>query len=170
MTRARTPLIGASKMFLPALVILPGMIAIGLTAVARASTPPQKELKTQQDATIAAVEDAAKDKEKAQPWPSVKGTDAKAKVDEPGTAGEASLKKIGKAADTDFNQYRLAQVVDIGRAQHAEGLWNRTFARRHANDYDQVITSLIHRYCPPGLLGLALTACWPRSCRAWRAT
>ena len=27
-----------------------------------------------------------------------------------------------------------------------------------ANDYDLVITSLIRKYCPPGLLGLALTA------------
>ena len=44
MTAARrTPLIGAvPKMFLPALVILPGMIAIGLTTIGHGSTSPDK--------------------------------------------------------------------------------------------------------------------------------
>ena len=165
MTAARrTPLIGAvPKMFLPALVILPGMIAIGLTAVAPGKYRiPQKEVKPEHmAATIAAVEDAAKDKETSAALAEyVKGTDAAGKmVDEPGTAGEVALKKIGKAADTDFNQYRLAQVVVIQAAHHLpKGALEQNIQKASANDYDQVITSLIHRYCPPGLLGLALTA------------
>jgi SSS family solute:Na+ symporter len=165
MTAARrTPLIGAiPKMFLPALVILPGMLAIGLTA----SSPskyhlPQKQLKSDNvNAAVAAVQAAAKNKEQvASLTEFVAGKNAKdEKVTVPGPRAEEALKAINDSAKTDFNQYALAKLVVVD-AEHemAKDEIAKILPKITQNDYDLVITSLIQKYCPPGLLGLALTA------------
>ena len=43
---------------------------------------------------------------------------------------------------------------NLSDEQIKQGLYNSVAA----NDYDGVILSLVKKYCPPGLLGLALTA------------
>jgi SSS family solute:Na+ symporter len=177
MTAARrTPLIGAiPKMFLPALVILPGMIAIGLTAVSPGKYHlPQKLDEVRKklddpengdakdlDAAVAAVEKTCKDLQvKADLAEFVSGKNAKGdKVDAPSERAEDALKAIGKAADADFNQFALAQVVIHQADQPSPPKELKLqLCKAAANDYDLVITSLIRKYCPPGLLGLALTA------------
>jgi solute:Na+ symporter, SSS family len=159
MTAARrTPLIGAiPKMFLPALVILPGMLAIGLTSASPNKYHlPQKELKKANiDAAIAAVEAAAKNPEQQ----AALSEFATGKVDKPSEQAKDALKKISKAADTDFNQFALAKVVDY-RAKNpvSKDALKEILPKVTENDYNAVIVSLIKKYCPPGLLGLALTA------------
>ncbi len=165
MTAARrTPLIGAvPKMFLPALVILPGMLAIGLTSASPSKYHlPQKQLKNEfVDAAVAAVQSAAENKEQVASLSEfAAGKNAKGeKVDVPGLAAEEALKAISSAAKTDFNQFALAKLVAYD-AQHkmAKSDIAELLHKVTQNDYDLVITSLIQRYCPPGLLGLALTA------------
>jgi SSS family solute:Na+ symporter len=178
MTAARrTPLIGAiPKMLLPALVILPGMIAIALTAVSPEKyhlpqklddvkdndlNPDLKENVPGLDAAVAAVNAAGKDRPvTADLAEFVSGKNAKGeKVDSPTQRAKDALAAISKAAGADFNQFALAQVV-VHQADHplpAKDL-KLNLRKSAANDYDLVITSLIRKYCPPGLLGLALTA------------
>jgi SSS family solute:Na+ symporter len=178
MTAARrTPLIGAiPKMLLPALVILPGMIAIGLTAVSPQKyhlpqklddvrdndlNPDLKEKVPGLDAAVAAVDAAGRDRQvRADLTEFVNGKSAQGeKVDSPTQRAKDALAAIGKAAGADFNQFALAQVV-VQQADHPlppKDL-KLNLCKSAANDYDLVITSLIRKYCPPGLLGLALTA------------
>ena len=165
MTAARrTPLIGAvPKMLLPVLVILPGMLAIGMTAASPGKYHiPQKEVAPDHmAAAVAAVEDAAKNpQERAALTEFVKGTNAQGeKVLKAGPTAEDALKKIEKAAGTDFNRYRLAQVVFLQAEHHlSKQAIEQNIQKATANDYNAVIVSLIQKYCPPGLLGLALTA------------
>jgi len=160
MTAARrTPLIGAlPKMFLPALVILPGMLAVALSSMGKYDLP-QKELKKENLApAVAAVETVAKNAEAVSALAKyVKG--GKGEDEKPNKQAKDALAAIRKAADTDFNQYSLAQVV-VNQAKEPlpqEDLGNR-LRKARANDYDGVIVSLVRKYCPPGLLGLALTA------------
>ncbi len=178
MTAARrTPLIGAiPKMLLPALVILPGMLAIGLTAVSPGKyhlpqklddvqdndlNPDLKERVRGLDPAVEAVNAAGKDLQvRADLAEFVSGKNAKGeKVDAPTQQAKDALAAIGKAAGADFNQFALAQVV-VHQAEHPLPPKDLKVNLRKsaANDYDLVITSLIRKYCPPGLLGLALTA------------
>ena len=181
MTAARrTPLIGAiPKMLLPALVILPGMIAIGLTYTTGNSAdgyriprklddvkdndlnPKLKEKVPGLDQAVAAVNAAGQDRQvKADLAEFVNGKNAKGeKVDTPSQPAKDALKAISKAADADFNQFALAQVV-VHQAEKPLPPKDLKLNLRKAaaNDYDLVITSLIRKYCPAGLLGLALTA------------
>jgi SSS family solute:Na+ symporter len=85
---------------------------------------------------------------------------AAGKVDKPNEIAKEALQKIGKAAGTDFNQVALARVVDICAKNPVPKDRLAKALREEAteNDYNAVITSLIQKYCPPGLLGLALTA------------
>jgi SSS family solute:Na+ symporter len=165
MTAARrTPLIGAvPKMFLPALVILPGMLAIGLTSASPGKYHlPQKQMKSALiNPTISAIQKVAKNKEQlADLAEFVTGKNAEGKpVEVPGPRAEEALKEISRVAKTDFNQYALAKlVVDNAAHKMTKAEIAETLHRITQNDYDLVITSLIQKYCPPGLLGLALTA------------
>ncbi|MEJ0089816.1 MAG: hypothetical protein WDM80_08750 [Limisphaerales bacterium] len=140
MTAARnTPLVAAvPKMFFPFLVIVPGMIAIALTAI------PSKDYRIPppivSDANYTKAIDAVK---AASPADSAAGVKA---------VGEALGKKI---ADDKIASLIAANAVSkLSDEQIKQGLYNSIAE----NDYDQVILSLVKRYCPAGLLGLALTA------------
>ena len=139
MTAARnTPLVAAvPKMFMPLLVIVPGMIAIALTSM------PNKDYRI--PPPIVAAENYAKAVEvvkQAAPASSVAAV----------TAVQAALgKKIDGA--------KVASLITANAAskltddQIKTGLYNSIAEY----DYDGVILSLVKKYCPPGLLGLALT-------------
>jgi SSS family solute:Na+ symporter len=137
MTAARnTPLVAAvPKMFFPFLVIVPGMIAAALT------TLPDKGYRI--------------------PPPVI----AQANYDK----AIADVKKCERNLRRENHRRRLGQKVDAGKitslvaanaasklsdTQIQQGLYNSVAE----NDYDGVILSLVKKYCPAGLLGLALTA------------
>ena len=172
MTAARrTPLIGAvPKMFLPALVILPGMIAIALTGSAPEKYHIPRKLDEVKDNDL----DTSLKKKVPGLNPAVKAIDEViANSDElaavtrfadgtdkmPSDDAKDAFASIGKAADAGFDQFALSQVI-VNQAKNplpAKDL-KTNLCKAAANDYDLVITSLIRKYCPPGLLGLALTA------------
>ena len=135
----RTPLIAAvPKMLFPALVILPGMLAVTLAWTAKDGYRLQPRL-IASSAYAPAIE--AVTKAAAQ-------------------APEAAFEAVGKAVGLKLNKIKVAALV----AEHAaspledETLRGRLQDAVVENDYDGVILSLVKKYCPPGLLGLALTA------------
>ena len=142
MTAARrTPLIGAlPKMLLPVLVILPGMIAAALASMHKDGyrLPPQRIESAQYAPAIAAVLTAS------------------------GTApdSEASFQAIAAAVDKKLDPEKVAAIIADNKAEALSEakLKERLQDAVRDNDYDGVILSLVKRYCPPGLLGLALTA------------
>jgi SSS family solute:Na+ symporter len=165
MTAARrTPLIGAvPKMLLPALVILPGMIAVGLSSMPSSNYRLlQKEVKEEKLApAIEAIQAAAKNPDAMAALSEfAEGKNADGiKVEKPSEPAKEALKAISKAADADFNQFALAQIVmNQAKKPLPTGDLAKNLRKATANDYDTVIVSLIGRYCPSGLLGLALTA------------
>jgi SSS family solute:Na+ symporter len=140
MTAARnTPLVAAvPKMFFPFLVIVPGMIAVALTSM------PDKNYRipppiVSQENYVKAV-DAVKN---ANPADSV-----------------AAVEAVGDALGTKVAADKIASLVAANAAsklsddQIKQGLYNSIAE----NYYSGVILSLVKKYCPPGLLGLALTA------------
>ena len=141
----RTPLIGAiPKMLIPALVILPGMIAVGLASAGKGSMNPaayhlpRKDIKIEIcQAAVPAVREAA-----------TKGLDAKASAKLIGEKVDGlSTAKVGVLVAT------VAKQPEMKDSQIAVGVQCAA-----ENDYSGVIVSLVTRYCPAGLLGLALTA------------
>jgi SSS family solute:Na+ symporter len=139
MTAARnTPLVAAvPKMVFPILVILPGMIALALTAM------PDKGYRIPPPILSDAVYAKA-----------VEGAKANANDDAAAHKAieEALGKKVNAAAVTDLlAKHKAAPLSD---QQLTEGISNGIAEY----DYDGVILSLVKKYCPPGLLGLALTA------------
>ncbi|MDR3457261.1 MAG: sodium:solute symporter family protein [Verrucomicrobiae bacterium] len=140
MTAARnTPLVAAvPKMFFPFLVIVPGMIAVALTAM------PDKNYRIPppilSEAAYAKAVDAVKS---ASPADSV-----------------AAVKAVGDALGKKVAPDKIASLVAANAAsklsdtQIKQGLYNSIAE----NYYDGVILSLVKKYCPPGLMGLALTA------------
>ena len=140
MTAARnTPLVAAvPKMFFPFLVIVPGMIAVALT------TMPDKGYRIPPPILSAATYAKAIDAVKAaNPADSV-----------------AAVKSVGDALGKKVAPDKIASLVAANAAgklsdeQIKQGLYNSIAE----NYYDGVILSLVKKYCPPGLLGLALTA------------
>jgi len=140
MTAARnTPLVAAvPKMLFPALVIVPGMIAVALTAMpAKSYRIPPPILSAEVYAQATAVVKA----------------NAQA---EPQTGVQAVHDALGKKVDT-------AKVIALLKDQAAQPLADaqikdRLYGAIAEYDYDGVILSLVKKYCPTGLLGLALTA------------
>lgn len=139
MTAARnTPLVAAvPKMIFPVLVILPGMIALALTAM------PDKNYRIPppilSDAVYAKSVDAFK-------------THANDEAAAHKAIEEALGKKVTAAGITELlAKHKAAPMSD---QQLTEGISNSIAEY----DYDGVILSLVKKYCPPGLLGLALTA------------
>jgi SSS family solute:Na+ symporter len=139
MTAARrTPLIAAiPKMVFPVLVILPGIIAIAL-----ASSPgknyrlPPVAIREGMDAAVAAIRPA--------------------NPTQTATVYSAVSKDIGLKLD-------LTKITAIIGENSVKPLSDDQIKIRlqdsvAENDYDSVILSLVKRYCPSGLLGLALTA------------
>jgi len=137
MTAARnTPLVAAvPKMFFPFLVIVPGMIAAALTTLPDKGyrIPPPIISQANYDKAIADVK-------------SVNAADA--------------VKTIGDDLGKKVDSGKILSLVAANAAsklsddQIKQGLYNSVAE----NDYDGVILSLVKKYCPPGLLGLALTA------------
>lgn len=143
----RTPLIAAlPKMLFPALVILPGMLAVALAAGGKDGyrLPPKP------------LDNAAY----AKMLPAVQQASARGLTEE--AAVQAINTAIGekKAADLKLSQAKIAALV----ASNAKQALPETEIKAQLqdavtqNDYDGVILSLVKKYCPTGLLGLALTA------------
>jgi solute:Na+ symporter, SSS family len=140
MTAARnTPLVAAvPKMFFPFLVIIPGMIAVALTSM------PDKNYRI--------------------PPPSVSEENYAKAVDAVKSANPADsvavVKAVGDALGEKVAADKIASLVAANVAsklsddQIKQGLYNSIAE----NYYSGVIFSLVKQYCPPGLLGLALTA------------
>ncbi len=133
----RTPLVAAvPKMIFPVLVILPGIIAIAL-----ASTPGKgyrlPPVAINEYSTAMADLNAAK------------------------TAGaDATYAKLQKDLDKKLDKAKVdALVADMGKGSVPESdVKNRLQDAVTDVDFDGIILSLVKKYCPPGLLGLALTA------------
>jgi SSS family solute:Na+ symporter len=140
MTAARnTPLVAAvPKMFFPFLVIIPGMIAVALTSM------PDKNYRI--------------------PPPIVSNENYAKAVDAVKTASTvdsaAAVRSVGDALGLKVAPDKIASLVAANAAsklsddQIKQGLYNSITE----NYYSGVILSLVKKYCPPGLLGLALTA------------
>jgi len=133
----RTPLIAAvPKMLFPILVIVPGMIAVALTAMPNKSYRiPPPILSDEVYTHAAAVVKSAANVETS-----------------------AAVKEVTIAMGKKMNAEKVAALVkqagQLSEAEIKEGLYNAVAEY----DYDGVILSLVKKYCPTGLLGLALTA------------
>jgi SSS family solute:Na+ symporter len=140
MTAARnTPLVAAvPKMFFPFLVIIPGMIAIALMSNPDKNYRIPPPIVSQE--TYAKAVDAVK---------SASTANAAAAVQ---AVGDALGKKV--AADKIVSLVAANAGGKLTDDQIKQGLYNSIAE----NDYNSVILSLVKKYCPPGLLGLALTA------------
>ncbi len=142
----RTPLIAAiPKMVFPALVILPGMIAAALAVSHKDGYRlPPKPL----DAAIYR-----------------KLTPAVNRASSAGLQGQAALQAINTAlGDADAKTFKLnpEKIAAIVSDNKTAVLPEATLSARLQDavdepDYDGVILSLVKKYCPTGLLGLALT-------------
>jgi solute:Na+ symporter, SSS family len=138
MTAARnTPLVAAvPKMLFPLLVIVPGMIAIALTSM------PNKNYRIPPPILSEAVYDQAAAVVKT------------AGTMETGAAVKAVSEAMGKKMDSAKVAALVKEAGQLDNAKIKEGLYNAIAEY----DYDGVILSLVKKYCPTGLLGLALTA------------
>ena len=135
----RTPLIAAvPKMLFPALVIMPGMIAVALAMTGKDGyrLPPKRIDAAVYAKAIPAVKDAA----------------TKA------VSAEVALKQVSDAVGMKMDPTRLAKLVSVAATLPEPQLKQDLQDAVAENDYDGVILSLVKKYCPPGLLGLALTA------------
>jgi len=140
MTAARnTPIVAAiPKMLFPALVILPGMLAVALTAMPAKDyrIPPPIIAPEAYAQAVAAVESASP------------------------ADSAAAVKAVAEALGKKVNADKIAALVASNAAnkltddQIKQGVYNSVAEY----DYDSVIFSLVKKYCPAGLLGLALTA------------
>jgi SSS family solute:Na+ symporter len=134
-----TPLVAAvPKMVFPFLVIVPGMIAVALTSI------PDKGYRIPPPILSSEVYQ--------------RGIDA---VRNAGTAdATTTVKAVGDALGKKVYAEKITALVEANTANKLsdeeikQGLYNGIAE----NDYDSVILSLVKKYCPPGLLGLALTA------------
>jgi SSS family solute:Na+ symporter len=134
-----TPIVASvPKMFFPFLVIVPGMIAVALTSM------PEKDYRIPPPPIAAEKYSAA--------VTALKGADA--------ANADAGAKAVAAALGTDVNEKAVAAMIINAHAgnltddQIKNGIYNAVSAK----DYDGVILSLVKKYCPAGLLGLALTA------------
>lgn len=137
----RTPIIAAvPKMLLPILVILPGMIAAALAFNGKDHyrLPPRRIDNSAFVQAIPAVKEAASKQLKAE--------DAAASI-EKALGAKVSSEKIAALVQ---KQTASALSDDQLKAALQDSVAE--------NDYDGVILSLVKKYCPPGMLGLALTA------------
>jgi solute:Na+ symporter, SSS family len=140
MTAARnTPLVAAiPKMLFPALVIVPGMIAVALMA------SPEKGYRIPPpvvaEAAYAKAVDAVKSANPADP--------------------AAGVKAVADALDKKVDEKKLTALITSVKARELtdEQIKSGVYNSIAEYDYDGVILSLVKKYCPTGLLGLALTA------------
>jgi SSS family solute:Na+ symporter len=134
----RTPLVAAvPKMLFPALVILPGMIALALTAM------PDKGYRVPPPIITESVYAAAIVKVQA----SVGTTDP-----------SLAVKDISATMGKKMNVEKVLEIVKGAGAMNETQIREKLYYAVAEYDYDGVILSLVRKYCPVGLLGLALTA------------
>jgi SSS family solute:Na+ symporter len=140
MTAARrTPLIAAiPKMVFPILVILPGIIAIAL-----ASTPAKGYRLPPVAISSSAYGPALADIKAAKP-----------------AEADSVYAAVGKDIGLKMDKAKITALIaeNSARAMTDEQIKDRLQDSVAENDYDSIILSLVKKYCPPGLLGLALTA------------
>ena len=140
MTAARnTPRVASvPKMLFPFLVIVPGMIAVALTSM------PDKDYRI--PPPIIAAENYAKAVE------AVKAANPVAPAEAVKAVGEA----LGKPVSAEKITALVAENAKgkLAKDNIQKGIYNSI----SEYDYDGVILSLVKKYCPTGLLGLALTA------------
>jgi len=137
MTSARrTPLIAAlPKMALPLLVILPGMIAAGLAVTGKDHyrLPPKPLQAAQYDKALPALKAAA-------------ALDTK-----------AAFESVASATELKMSPDKVAALIKEATSLDEDSIKSKLQDAVVENDYDGVILSLVKKYCPHGLLGLALT-------------
>jgi SSS family solute:Na+ symporter len=134
----RTPLIAAvPKMIFPVLVILPGMIAAGLAITPKDGyrLPPKPLQSAVYAKAIPALKEAA----------------AK------NLRGEAAAQLISAAAGAKMLPDKIDALVQAAPSLNEQQLREGLQSAVAENYYNGVILSLVQRYCPSGLLGLALT-------------
>lgn len=133
----RTPLIAAvPKMLFPALVIVPGMIAIALTSM------PDKQYRIPPPIISDNVYNRA-----------VEAVKMAAAMDP-----EDALPMVSEAMGRKLNAERITALVKGAEKMTDQQIKQGIYDAIAEYDYDGVILSLVKKYCPPGLLGLALTA------------
>ncbi|MDE3099252.1 MAG: sodium:solute symporter family protein [Verrucomicrobiota bacterium] len=140
MTAARnTPLVAAiPKMLFPAIVILPGMIAIALATV------PSKDYRIPPPI----ISDAGYAK-------AVAAVKAASPADL-----NAGIKAVSDALGAPVYKDKVSALISANAAHEEtnEQIKNALYADVAENDYNAVIPSLVEKYCPHGLLALALLA------------
>jgi SSS family solute:Na+ symporter len=135
----RTPLVAAvPKMLFPALVILPGMIAVGLAETGKGGyrLPPVQIADSAYPQAIAAAKQGA-------------GPDALSTL-----VGE----KLDGAKILSLHLRMLSSSAEGVPALSDAEIRSRLQDAVTDTNYNGVILSLLEKYCPPGLMGLALTA------------
>jgi SSS family solute:Na+ symporter len=135
----RTPLIAAiPKMLFPILVVSPGLIAAALAFTAKDGfrLPPKIVNDSAYVLAVPAVKEAVAQKE-----------------DEP-----TAFKNISAAIGMKLNEAKVEAIVKDAPSLDDKAIKERLQDAVAENDYNGVILSLVKKYCPTGLLGLALTA------------
>jgi SSS family solute:Na+ symporter len=141
MTAARnTPIVAAiPKMLFPALVILPGMLAVALTAM------PDKDYRI--PPPIIAPENYTQ---------AVQVVKSANPADSPAAVVKSVADALGKKVNAD--KITALVMANATGKMTDDQIKNGVYMSVAAYDYDSVIFSLVKKYCPAGLLGLALTA------------
>jgi solute:Na+ symporter, SSS family len=138
MTAARnTPIVASiPKMFFPFLVIVPGMIAVVLATLPDKNyrIPPPPIAQANYDKAVAAVKHAS------------------------ATDMPAAEKAVNEALGEKVKPEALLPLVTAAKTMTDADIQKGIYNGVAATDYDSVIFSLVKKYCPAGLLGLALTA------------
>jgi SSS family solute:Na+ symporter len=137
MSAARnTPLVAAvPKMIFPILVILPGMIAASLAFSQKDGyrlPPMPMENRVE---VIAAVKSAAANSDQ-----------------------DAAVANVTKAIGMKVDAGKVTALVKSAASLDDKAIGDAAQDCVTDTDYDGVILSLVKKYCPPGMLGLALTA------------
>src|SRR5512139_3253621 len=133
----RTPLIAAvPKMLLPALVIVPGMLAVGLASMGKDGYRLPPKPITSYSSIVSVVKATATESLDAQ----------------------AAFEKVSAAVGMRLDETKVASLLRDAATLDGRALEFRIQDSVAEVDYDGVILSLVKKYCPSGLLGLALTA------------
>jgi SSS family solute:Na+ symporter len=141
----RTPLIAAvPKMLFPFLVILPGLLAVALTQMGNKEYRiPQAQIATNNYSVVVTALNQSV-----------------AKKDTTEVASAALTAALDKAGNGKVS-FNAAKVESLLKDQAAKSIpddkINARLQDAVSNDYNNVIFSLVKKYCPRGLLGLALT-------------
>jgi SSS family solute:Na+ symporter len=135
----RTPLIAAvPKMLFPILVVSPGLIAAALAFTGKDGyrLPPKIVNDSAYVLAVPAVKEAVMQKEDEQ----------------------TAFKNISAAIGMKLNEAKVDAIVKDASSLDDKAIKDRLQDAVVENDYNGVILSLVKKYCPTGLLGLALTA------------